>query len=83
MKKKSNISSTKRGKFKRQGQYPKITKNWIRYRQEDPDKFIQDSFRNVPISHTNYKGKIKADRAIIGKLKSSNKWKIQSVLKKR
>ena len=83
MKEKSNISSAKRLKFKKQGQYPRKTENWIRYRQEDPGKFIEDSFRNVPISHTGYKGKIKAQRAIVGKLKSSGEWKIQSVLKKR
>ena len=71
----------KKQKFKKQKQYPRTTKNWLRYRQEDPGKFIQKSFRNVPISHTNYKGKIKAQRAIVGKLKTG-KWKIQSILKK-
>lgn len=70
-------------KFKEQGQYPRTTKNWIRYRQEDPGRFIQKSFRNVSISHTNYKGKIKAQRAVVGKLKSTKKWKIQSILKKK
>lgn len=83
MKEKSSISKEKRNKFKKQGQYPRITKNWLRYRQEDPSKFIQKSFRNVSISHANYKGKIKAQRAIVGKLKKTSKWKIQSVLKKR
>lgn len=83
MKEKSSISKGKRLKFKRQGQYPRKTENWIRYRQEDPSKFVQDSFRNVPISHTEYKGKIKAQRAIVGKLKTTKKWKIQSLLKKR
>ena len=83
MKKKYSISNTdKIKKFKHQGQYPRKTKNWLRYRQEDPSKFIQSSFRNVPITHTTYKGKIKAQRAIVGKLKSTKKWKIQSVLKK-
>ena len=70
-------------KFKKQGQYPRKTKNWLRYRQEDPDKFVQKSFRNVPISHTDYKGKIKGQRAIVGKLKKTGKWKIQSILKKK
>jgi hypothetical protein len=79
----SSKGSTKIKKFKEQGQYPRTTKNWIRYRQIDPSKFIQKSFRNVPISHTNYKGKIKAQRAIVGKLKSTKKWKIQSILKKK
>ena len=75
--------STKIKRFKKQGQYPRITKNWLRYRQEDPSKFIQKSYRNVSITHTNYKGKIKGQRAVVGKLKSTKKWKIQSILKKR
>ena len=69
-------------KFKQQGQYPRKTKNWLRYRQEDPTKFIQSSFRNVPLSHAEYKGRIKADRAIVGRLKTTKKWALQSVLKK-
>lgn len=83
MRKKFSISKEKRSKFKKQGQYPRKTKSWLRYRQEDPSKFIQKSFRNVSISHIDYKGKIKAQRAIVGKLKKTGKWKIQSVLKKR
>ena len=76
---------TKIEKFKKQGQYPRKTKNWLRYRQEDPDKFVKTSFRNVPISHAEYKGRIKADRAIVGKYKKpgKRKWGIQSILKKR
>lgn len=69
-------------KFKKQGQYPRKTKNWLRYRQEEPKKFIQTSFRNVPLNHTNYKGNIKGQRAIVGKLKKTKKWAIQSILKK-
>lgn len=69
-------------KFKKQNQYPRITKNWRRYRQLEPSKFIQTSFRNVPLSHTSYKGKVKGQRAVVGKLKTG-KWAIQSVLKKR
>jgi len=76
------LTKEKREKFKKEGQYPRKTKNWIRYRQEDPDKFIQTSFRNVPLPHTEYKGKIKAERAIVGKLKKTKKWALQSVLKK-
>ena len=75
--------SKKKKKFKKQGQYPRKTKNWIRYRQIAPSKFIQKSFRNVPITHTRYKGKIKGQRAIVGKLKATKKWKIQSILKKK
>jgi len=26
-------------KFKQEGQYPHKTKNWLRYRQEEPSKF--------------------------------------------
>lgn len=69
--------------FKKQGQYPRQTKNWFRYRQEEPEKFSEKSFRNVPLSHTGYKEKIKGQRAIVGKLKKTGKWVIQSVLKKR
>ncbi len=79
---KGKSSSSKGSTKKFKGQYPRTTKNWLRYRQESPKKFIQKSFRNVPISHTNYKGKIKAQRAIVGKLKTG-KWKIQSILKKK
>ena len=82
MKKKSS-SSKGVTKFKKQDQYPRKTKNWLRYRQKEPSKFVQKSFRNVPISHTKYKGRIKAVRAIVGKLKSTGKWVIQSKLKRR
>ena len=70
-------------KFKKQGEYPRKTKNWLRYRQEDPEKFVKESFRNVPLSHANYKGNIKGQRAIVGRLKKSGKWQVQSVLKRR
>lgn len=80
-------SSSSKGvtKFKKQGQYPRKTKNWLRYRQKEPSKFVQKSFRNVPVSHTEYKGKVKGRgiRAIVGKLKATGKWAIQSILKKR
>ena len=74
---------SKTEKFKEQGQYPKKTKNWLRYRQESPDKFLRNSFRNVPLSHTKYKGKIKGEKAIVGRLKKTGKWEVQSILKKR
>jgi len=83
MKGKSNSSKSAIKKFKEQGQYPRKTKNWLRYRQKEPSKFVKTSFRNVPISHTKYKGKIKGVRAIVGKLKSTKKWAIQSILKIR
>ncbi len=69
--------------FKKQGQYPRKTENWLRYRQKEPGKFSEKSFRNVLLSHTKYKGKIKGQRAIVGKLKKTGKWVIQSILKKR
>ena len=69
--------------FKKQGQYPRKTKNWLRYRQKNPGDFMQTSFRNVPISHVGYNGKIKGDRVIVGKLKKTKKWTIQSILRKR
>lgn len=55
------------------------------YRQIHPSKFIKNSFRNVPLSHTDYSGKkfnVKGARAIVGKLKNKKKdaWKIQSIL---
>lgn len=70
-------------KFKKQGQYPRKTKNWLRYRQKEPGRFSKKSFRNVPLSHTEYKGRIKGQKAIVGKLKETGKWALQSVLKKR
>lgn len=77
------MPKTKISKFKEEGQYPRETKNFLRYRQEEPEKFVQKSFRTVPLNHTNYKGKIKGDEAIFGKLKKTGKWEIQSVLKRK
>lgn len=69
-------------KFKKQGQYPRITKKYKRWRQKSPSLFIKNSFRTVPLSHTNYKGK-KKGKAIVGKLKKNKKWTIQSILEER
>ena len=60
-------------KFKEQGQYPRKTKNWLRYRQAEPEKFSQ--FRIKEIS--------KDKKIIIGKNKKTGKWEIQSIMKKR
>jgi len=60
-------------KFKKQGQYPRKTKNWLRYRQQEPAKFSK--FRIKKIS--------KNKELVIGKLKNTNKWKLQSIMKKR
>ena len=83
MKGKSSSSKGAIKKFKKQGQYPRKTKNWLRYRKKEPSKFVKTSFRNVPASHTEYKGKTKGIRAIVGKLKSTGKWVLQSILKRR
>ena len=53
-----------------------------RHRKKNPDEFIKSSFRTVPLSHTDYKGKLKG-KAIVGKLKKANKWTIQSILEEK
>ena len=60
-------------KFKEQGQYPRKTKNWLRYRQEEPGKFSQ--FRIKELSPTR--------KLVVGKLKKTGKWIVQSIMKKR
>ena len=60
-------------KFRKQGQYPRKTKNWLRYRQENPKKFSQ--FRIKTISPTN--------KLVVGKLKKTGKWIVQSIMKQR
>ncbi len=60
-------------KFKKQGEYPRKTKNWLRYRQEEPEKFSK--FRIKKISPTR--------NLVMGKLKKTEKWKVQSIMKKR
>jgi len=67
------ISKRKIEKFKQQGQYPRKTKNWLRYRQENPEKFSR--FRVKKIS--------KRKMLVIGKLKKTGKWLVQSVMKRR
>lgn len=57
-------------------------------RQKRPDLFEEGSFKTVPFNHVDYKGKKYADwyhsgtsaLAITGKLKSSGKWALQSIL---
>ena len=53
-----------------------------RHRQKSPSLFIKSSFRTVPLSHTDYKGK-KKGKAIVGKLKKNKKWSIQSILENK
>jgi hypothetical protein len=67
------ISKTKKEKFKKQGEYPRKTKNWLRYRQEDPEKFAE--FRIKTISPTR--------KLVMGRLKRKKKWEVQSIMKKR
>ena len=54
-------------------------------RIRSPRLFRKTSFRNVPISHTSYQGKYRKEgnRAIVGKLKKTDKWAIQSILIKK
>jgi len=60
-------------KFKKQGQYPRKTKNWLRYRQQGPEKFSE--FRIKKLSSTR--------QLVVGKLKTTGKWIVQSIMKKR
>lgn len=60
-------------KFKKEGQYPRKTKNWLRYRKEDPEKF--SIFRIKKVSPKT--------ELVLGKLKRTGRWVIQSVMKKR
>lgn len=54
-------------KFKKQGQYPRKTKNWLRYRQQEPEKFSE--FRIKTLSP--------ARKLVVGKLISTGKWVVQ------
>ena len=72
-KEKEKLTKRKREKFKKQGQYPRKTKNWLRYRQEEPEKFSK--FRVKKISSTRH--------LVVGKLKKTGKWAVQSIMKKR
>jgi len=65
--------------FREQGQYPRKTKQYKRWRQKDVSLFVKSSFRTVPLSHTEYKGK-KKGKAVVGKLKKTKKWVTQAIL---
>jgi len=58
------------------------TKKYKRWRQKDPKLFIKNSFRTVPLDHTEYKGK-KKGKAVVGKLKKTKKWATQSILEEK
>lgn len=59
-----------------------------RNRQRSPKDFKKDSFKTVPLNHTKYRGKRfkkymysgTSAKAIVGKLKRTGKWSIQSIL---
>lgn len=68
--------------FREEGQYPRVTKEYRRWRQKNPSLFVKGSFRAVPLDHTRYKGK-KKGKAIVGRLKSTKKWMIQSILEEK
>ena len=57
--------------------------NYKHNRQKNPNLFDKDSFKTVSISHTKYRGKKykkRGNKAIVGKLKETGEWKIQSIL---
>lgn len=57
-------------------------------RQQHPRIFNKSTFKTVPLNHTKYRGKKYAHymysgtpvKAIVGKLKKSGDWAIQSIL---
>lgn len=53
-----------------------------RHKRKSPNLFIKTSFRTVPLSNTDYKGKYKG-KAVVGKIKPTKKWKIQTILEKK
>lgn len=57
-------------------------RRYKRWRQKNPGDFVKSSFRTVPLSHTDYKGK-KKGKAVVGKLKKTKKWAIQSILEEK
>lgn len=59
-----------------------MSTKYKRHRLKDSRLFIKGSFRTVPLSHTNYKGK-KKGKAIVAKLKKTGKWAIQNILEEK
>ena len=58
-----------------EGENPRITKEFARFRQRDPGEFDKDSFRSKDVG--------KHTRLVLGQEKSSGEFKVQSVLVKR
>ena len=52
-----------------------------RFSKRKVSEFIKNSFRTVPLSHTEYKGK-KKGKASVGKLKNG-KWAIKTILEEK
>ena len=75
-------------KFRRMGEYPRITEDYYRYRQEETYLFDPPTIRTVPLSHIKefkdkktYRGyNVKDLKALTGKLKRTGKWELQSIL---
>ncbi len=55
---------------------------YLHKRQRQPRLFEKKTFKTVPISHTDYSGKYqkKGNKAIVGRLKKTGEWKLQSIL---
>ena len=71
--KKSKPTKAQISKFKKQGEFPRKTKNWKRYRQQEPSKFSK--FRIKKVS-----SKV---QIVVGKLKKGGKWVVQSIMGRR
>jgi len=66
-----NVSKKDMKKFKKQGQFPRITGTYYRFRQIDPNDFESGTFRITKSENGNAR--------IVGKLKSG-KWATQSIM---
>jgi hypothetical protein len=61
---------------------------FLHKRQKNPKLFEKGTFETVPLNHAGYSGekykkwneRDSGAKAIVGKLKKSNKWSIQSIL---
>jgi len=61
------------------------SKEYRHFTQRKKEEFQKESYKTVPLSHTDYRGsKFKKDNekvlAVVGKLKINDKWKIQKIL---
>ena len=65
-----NISEKDKNKFIKEGQFPRVTENYYRFRQIDPSKFDEETFRTKKEKNGNAR--------IIGKI--NGKWEVQSIL---